>query len=136
MKIEHIALWTLDLERMRDFYERYFLAEAGPRYRNEKTGFESYFLSFQDGARLEIMQRPGIIRSASVPDGQKAELAPVAGYAHLALSVGDTEAVDELTARFRAEGVIILSPPRRTGDGYYESVIADPDGNHIELAAC
>ncbi len=135
MKIEHLALWTVDLERMRDFYIRHFHAEAGPRYRNEKTGFESYFLGFEEGARLEIMQRPDIGRRAESPAANTARPAQTAGYAHLALCVGDTQAVDELTARLQASGVTVLSAPRWTGDGYYESVIADPDGNHIELVA-
>lgn len=127
MKIEHLALWTADLERAREFYTRHFGAVAGAPYHNPRTGFRSYFLTFASGARLELMQRPDV---TARPHANGAE--PL-GLAHFALSLGSEAAVDEKTERLRAAGVRILSDPRRTGDGYYESVVLDPDGNRIEL---
>jgi lactoylglutathione lyase len=130
MRIEHVAVWTRDLERLRAFYERWFGARAGARYRSAtRAGFTSYFLTFPDGGgRLELMSLPEF---GDAP----APTAPAAGWAHLALSVGSREAVEALTARMRAEGVAVLSAPRQTGDGYFESVVADPDGNPIEITA-
>ena len=124
MRIEHVALWTHDLERLRAFYERYFGAVAGPCYSNPRKQFSSYFLRFDTGARVELMQRPGLASAAE---------APAAGYAHLAVSVGSEGGVDELTARLARDGYAVLDGPRRTGDGYYESVVVDPDGNRIEI---
>lgn len=124
MKIEHVALWVQDLERSRVFYETYFGAVSNKKYRNARTQFESYFLTFDDGARLEIMQRPDI--------HQRIEQ-PVLGWHHLAMSVGSQEAVDILTEQLRRAGYPIASEPRTTGDGYYESVVLDPDGNAIEI---
>jgi len=135
MTLEHIALWTGNLEAMRNFYQIHFGAKVGPRYQNRTTGFESYFLSFEPGTRIEIMQHPDISRTVDVPGTQNPKTLPVPGYAHLALSVGDERAVDELTNRLATAGVTVLSQPRRTGDGYYESQICDPDGNIIELVA-
>lgn len=125
MRIEHVAIWTRDLERLRAFYERYFEATAGPRYHNPARQFSSTFLRFENGARLELMQIPDL------PAGAGAS--PAAGYAHLALSLGSAAAVDALTARLQAAGYAVLDGPRTTGDGYYESVVLDPDGNRIEL---
>lgn len=127
MYIEHIALWTPDLERLKAFYEIYFGAQAGPKYVNPAKQFESYFLRFASGARLELMSRPGLHR----PDD--ASLALISGYAHLAVALGSETAVDAMTERLRMDGYRVLDGPRRTGDGYYESVILDPDGNPIEL---
>ena len=124
MRIEHIALWTGDIEQLRAFYERYFAATAGARYENPRKQFQSYFLSFADGARMELMQSPRVGGGA----GEER-----LGYAHLALSLGSEAAVDALTARLRGDGYAVLDGPRRTGDGYYESVVLDPDGNRIEL---
>lgn len=128
MHIEHLAVWTRDLEGMRAFYERHFGARANARYESARQrGFASYFLTFPDGgARLEVMALPALADAAA---------SPAVGYAHLALSLGSREAVDALTARLAAEGVRVVSAPRQTGDGYYESVIADPDGNLVELTA-
>lgn len=128
MRIEHVAIWTRDIERLRDFYESHFAAKAGPKYVNPTKLFESYFLSFASGARLEIMQTPSV-----GPAPQRS--GPPQGYAHLALSVGSEAEVDRLTRRLRDSGCQILSEPRRTGDGCYESVVADPDGNPIEITA-
>ncbi len=124
MHIDHLAIWTPDPDRLVAFYARHFAATAGPRYTNPRTGFESYFLSFESGPRLEVMRSPAV---AAGPDG------PRFGYAHLAVSVGSEDAVDRLTERLRAAGVPVLDGPRRTGDGYYESVVADPDGNRVEV---
>ncbi|WP_208559733.1 VOC family protein [Marinilactibacillus kalidii] len=123
MRIEHVALWATELESMKTFYETYFEATSGPRYYNQKTGFTSYFLSFTSGARVEIMHKKGIEESAAL----------VTGYAHLAFSVGTKQAVDALTERLVKDGFSLLNGPRTTGDGYYESVVADPEGNLIEI---
>jgi lactoylglutathione lyase len=127
MKIEHVAIWTHDLERLRVFYESYFGAHVGPKYQNPKTQFESYFLSFATGARLELMQMPG------VPASRDDRLAQFTGYIHLALATDSIEVVDALTARLRDDGYPVLDGPRWTGDRYYESVVQDPDGNRIEI---
>lgn len=127
MPIEHLALWTRDLERMRRFYSEFFGGEAGGMYHNEATGFRSYFISFGPGARLEIMEKP------VVGEGNYNDDMPLAGYAHLAFAVGSEAGVDELTARLAAGGYPVVSGPRRTGDGYYESCVLDPDGNRVEI---
>ena len=129
MKIEHVALWTFDLERSRIFYEKYFGAKAGLKYFNPKKEFESYFLSFNDGCRLEIMQMPGIIPLGREVLGDKQHT----GLIHLAISVGDKVAVDTLTETLRTDGYEVVGEPRVTGDGYYESIVLDPDGNRIEI---
>ena len=127
MKIEHIAIWTYDIERLRAFYEEYFGAVAGAVYRNPEREFESYFLNFADGARLELMSMAG------VPESRNDALRQFTGLIHVAISVGSEAAVDELTDRLRADGHRVVDGPRRTGDGYYESTILDPDGNRLEL---
>lgn len=127
MKIEHLAIWTDDLERLRQFYEKYFGAIAGERYHNPTKKFHSYFLSFSSGPRLEIMSVPDL-------DGKDRDaMKPLLGLAHFAVSVGSKAQVDLLTEQFRSDGFVIAGEPRTTGDGYYESVILDPDGNRIEL---
>jgi lactoylglutathione lyase len=128
MKLEHVALWSGDIERLCAFYQMYFGAQANTKYLNEEKQFESYFLTFSSGARLEIMQRPDI---HSV--GRERADEEFFGYAHVAFSAGSERAVDELTTRLAADGFEHLDGPRRTGDGYYESVILDPDGNRIEI---
>ncbi|MBI5669961.1 MAG: VOC family protein [Chloroflexi bacterium] len=127
MHIEHVAIWTHDLERLKDFYARYFNAVPSAKYTNSFTQFESYFLTFETGARLELMQMPGI---AAGPNGGEQQFT---GYNHLAFSVGSQEAVDALTEQLRRDGYPVIGEPRRTGDGYYESVILDPDGNRVEI---
>jgi len=129
MKIDHLALWTFDLERSRLFYEKYFDAKAGDKYSNLKKDFESYFLSFNDGCRLEIMQMPGVIPLDPEQLGGKQHT----GLIHFAVSVGDKATVDILTEKLRTAGYEIVGEPRMTGDGYYESVVLDPDGNRIEI---
>ena len=127
MKIEHLAIWARDIERLRSFYETYFGAKAGERYVNQKKNFESYFLSFEMGPRLEIMRMPAI------PDNQNDVHRQYLGLIHFALSVGSKEKVDAITNQLRSDGFEIVGEPRTTGDGYYESVVLDPEGNRIEI---
>ncbi len=127
LKIEHIAIWTKNIERMRDFYEKYFGATSNKKYNNPAKHFSSYFLTFSTGARLELMQRQDIQNSKGEADQQ------YLGYAHLAISVGSKNRVNDLTAQLNNDGFILMDGPRTTGDGYYESVILDPDGNRIEI---
>lgn len=124
MTIAHVALWTADLERSRHFYTTYFDAVAGGRYHNPVRQFSSYFLAFASGARLELMQQPELPPAGRVPR---------LGYAHLAFATGSPAAVRALTERLRAADYFVLSEPRTTGDGYFESVVADPDGNLVEI---
>lgn len=125
MRIEHLALYVKDLEAAKEFFQTYFGAKSNDRYHNPKTGFSSYFLSFDDGARLEIMHKESV--------GNYALAMERMGYIHLAFSLGSKEAVDALTERFRADGYEVLSGPRTTGDGYYESAILGFEKNTIEL---
>ena len=127
MKIEHIALWTAQLETMKNFYCQYFGAEAGEKYVNPDKNFASYFLAFDSGARLELMQMTGILSRNIAPEKQQM------GYVHMAIATGSKAAVDELTEQLRSDGYTIADEPRTTGDGYYESVVFDPDGNRIEI---
>ncbi len=127
MKIEHLAVWTNQLEALKAFYVRYFNGRAGNKYHNPVKQFSSYFLSFGEGARLELMQRPDITGHTDEA-GQTST-----GWAHLAFSTGSKEGVDALTETLRQEGFAILDGPRWTGDGYYESVVADPDKNRVEI---
>jgi lactoylglutathione lyase len=132
-RIAHVALWTRDvehLERLREFYERHLGARAGAIYRSARQpGFTSYFLDFAGGAQLELMALPHGAADTSTPAANSVQ----PGYAHIALSLGSTDAVVAVTARLAAAGVPVHSAPRWTGDGYYESVVADPDGNLVEL---
>ena len=125
MKIEHIALYVNDLEAAKDFFIQYFQASSNHMYHNTKTGFRSYFLSFEDGARLEIMNKPDML------DAEKD--AARTGYIHLAFSVGSPAEVDRLTARLKADGYEVMSGPRTTGDGYYESCVVGFEGNLVEI---
>lgn len=125
MKIEHFALWTTDLERMKNFYTTYFEATVNDKYENQAKAFESYFLSFKTGARLEIMRRPNLV----VTEENRVYI----GYAHLAFALKSRADVLALTERLRADGYTIESEPRVTGDGYFESCVNDPDGNLVEL---
>ena len=125
MKIEHVALYVNNLENARDFFVKYLDAKSNEGYHNPNTNFSSYFLSFDEGARIEIMNKP------DVPDLPKNPART--GYAHIAFSVGSKEKVDDLTAKFRADGYEVLSGPRVTGDGYYESCIVAVEQNQIEI---
>jgi lactoylglutathione lyase len=125
MKIEHIAMYVNELESARDFFVKYLGGISNDGYHNETTGLRSFFITFDDGARLEIMNKP------SLEDIAK----PVnrTGYIHIAFSVGSVEEVDRLTRLFREDGFTVLSGPRTTGDGYYESCIVGIEGNQIEI---
>lgn len=125
MKIEHAALYTEDLERMRSFFMKYFEASSNELYHNPKTGFTSYFLSFQEGTRLEIMNKPQMEKTG--------DAFVRTGFIHLAFSAGSKEKVDVLTETLRKDGYEILSGPRTTGDGYYESLILGPERIQIEI---
>lgn len=125
MKIEHIAMYVRDLEAARDFFVKYLGAASNSGYHNKTTDFRSYFLTFDDGARLEVMTRPQLESSAN-------DIART-GFIHVAFSLGSKEKVDELTALLKADGYEVLSCPRTTGDGYYESCIVGIEGNQIEL---
>lgn len=126
MKIDHIAIWTKDLERLKSFYEIYFQAKAGKKYINSIKNFQSYFLHFDNGCRLELMHKPEI-RNFNDPVFQNL------GLIHFAISVGSKEKVDSLTSDLKQGGFEVLDGPRTTGDGYYESVILDPESNRIEI---
>jgi len=127
MKIEHIAIWTSQIERLKTFYETYFNARSNRKYVNPEKDFTSYFLSFDTGARLEIMQKP------SIPESKNSPFDQATGIIHLAFSTGSAETVDALTARLAKDGYSVLDGPRKTGDGYYESTVLDPEGNRIEI---
>ena len=125
MKIDHIAMYVNDIERAREFFVKYLDGKSNDGYHNEKTGFRSYFISFDEGARLEIMNKPDL------EDKEK----PLnrTGLIHIAFSVGSKERVDELTQLLNDEGYHVVSGPRTTGDGYYESCIVAIEGNQIEI---
>ena len=125
MKIEHIAMVVNDLEAARDFFVAYLDGKANKLYHNKSTDFRSYFISFDDGARLEIMTKPEMSDPAKDADRT--------GYAHVVFSVGSAEKVDELTALLKVDGYEVLSGPRTTGDGYYESCVVAVEGNQIEI---
>jgi lactoylglutathione lyase len=127
MKLEHVAIYTRDLEALSAFYTKYFQATSNDLYVNSRKGFRSYFLSFADGARLELMQMD------SVPVSLNDPIAQATGIIHIAFSLGSRSAVDEMTERLRNDGFRILDGPRQTGDGYYECAFLDPDLNRIEI---
>lgn len=127
MRIEHIAMYVNHLEKEKEFFETYFGATAGEKYVHEEIGFSSYFLGFQNGARLELMH------NAEMNDMEKNRKRT--GFIHLAFAVGGKEDVDQMTEKIRNGGYVVISGPRTTGDGYYESCILDPEGNQIEITA-
>lgn len=126
MRIEHIAIWVSDLEKMRSFYQKYFNMQCSTKYENPAKCFSSYFLSFETGTRIELMSKTEI-RQGLDSKGM------VLGLTHMAISVGSKESVNRLTYQLQLDGHIIASQPRTTGDGYYESVVMDPEGNQIEI---
>ena len=125
MRIEHVALYVNDLEAARDFFVSYLGGHSNDGYHNKNTGFRSFCISFDSGARLEIMSKPEMADAEKQLDRT--------GFAHVAFSVGSKERVDELTARLKADGFPVVSGPRTTGDGYYESCIVGIEGNQIEI---
>jgi len=125
MKIEHVAMYVNDLEGARDFFTSCLGGISNEGYHNPQTGFRSYFLRFEDGARLELMNKPDMTDAEKPLDRT--------GYAHIAFSLGSREMVDRLTDRLRQRGYPVVSGPRTTGDGYYESCIVAIEGNQIEL---
>ncbi len=127
MKIDHLAIWVNDLELMKAFYTKYFDGTANTKYHNPKKNFTSYFIEFSAGCRLELMHKPGI------PQNVNDILSEYIGIIHFAISVGSKEKVNRLTKQLRLDGYQVVGEPRRTGDGYYESVILDPENNRIEI---
>lgn len=125
MKIEHVAMYVNDLENARDFFVKYFNGKSNDGYHNPNTDFRSYFISFDDGSRLELMNKPGMT-------DQEKTLSRT-GYSHIAFSVKSDEELESLTERMKADGYEVLSGPRTTGDGYYESCILGLEGNQIEI---
>ncbi len=125
MKIEHIAMYVNELETARDFFVKYLGGVSNDGYHNKTTGFRSFFISFDDGARIEIMNKP-FMEDITKPVNRT-------GYIHIAFSAGSVEEVDRLTRQFREDGFEVLSGPRTTGDGYYESCIVGIEGNQIEI---
>ena len=164
MKIEHIAIWVKDIDKVCEFYQKYFGGVIHPIYHNPTKQFTSRFVTFDDGARLEIMHRPDINQTdmfhverlqtseaatnsfvdisevqqvgsegANTRAIEEAQRSEYLGYAHVSFSVGSKEEVDRLTKQMSADGIQVVGQPRTTGDGYYESVILDPEGNRVEI---
>lgn len=125
MNIEHVAMYVNDLDRTREFFEKYMGASSNTMYHNKTTNFKSYFLTFDGGARLEIMNKP------DMDDAEKT--LNRTGFVHIAFSVGSKDKVDLLTAQLKNDGYDVISGPRTTGDGYYESCIVAIEGNQIEI---
>lgn len=129
MKISHIAIWTYDLEGMRNFYIHYFDASSGEAYFNHTKDFKSYLITFNGDCSLELMQMPGIPKTKNNPKKQ------FSGLIHFAIKVGSKQKVMELTEELRRDGFQVVSEPRTTGDGFYESAILDPENNRLEIVA-
>jgi lactoylglutathione lyase len=128
MTLEHVAIWTTQLEALKDYYVKYFNGVANARYTNESKQFHSYFLTFRSGARLELMAMPGIPQNNNDTIGKQH-----LGIIHLAFGVDTTEEVDQKAIELKTAGFPILSGPRKTGDGYYEFETLDPDNNRLEI---
>lgn len=124
MRIHHIAIWTFRLEEMKEFYIRYFQGTSNEKYVNPKKGFESYFIRFDDGAELELMSRADV-QNVPIEENRR-------GLTHFAFLIDSKEEVLRLTEELRAKGYTVAGEPRTTGDGYFESVVLDPDGNRVE----
>ncbi len=127
IKLDHLALWTHQIETLRAFYETYFGGVSSAKYSNPAKKYESYFVRFGEGARLEIMQRVDIAGRQTPPGSEQV------GISHLAFDIGSREEVNTLTEQVHRAGYVIAGQPRQTGDGYYESVVLDPDGNRVEI---
>jgi len=128
MILEHVAIWTKDLEGLKQYYIRYFGAAANDKYQNATTGFESYFLSFASGPRLELMSRPDIPENLNDTVTKQHT-----GIIHLAFGVSSIEEVEAKAKELQNDGYKILRGPRKTGDGYYEFETLDPDNNRLEV---
>lgn len=138
MKIEHVAIWVRDIDKICEFYRKYFGGEVHPIYHNPAKQFTSRFITFDDGARLEVMHRPDICIEQNVGIDKIVSHETLSdtqhlGFTHLSFSVGSKEEVDRLTQQMSSEGISVVGQPRTTGDGYYESVVLDPEGNRIEI---
>ena len=127
--LHHIGLFVKELEQAKKFWCTYFGGTANEMYHNPRTGLKTYMLSFALGACLELMNRPETAHGALLDTFQ-------CGYAHIAFNAGSKDKVDSLTSRLSDDGYKVVSAPRTTGDGYYESCVADPEGNLIEIIAC
>jgi len=127
MNIAHIAIWTKDLEAMKDFYSKYFKGESNEKYTNPIKGFESYFISFESGTQLELMRKQSVDKPLETEERL--------GITHIAFKLESKDAVLSLTETLRSDGFIIVGEPRTSGDGYFESVVLDVEGNRIELLA-
>jgi lactoylglutathione lyase len=130
MTIDHIAIWTDQIERLKDFYIKYFEGTANNKYRNNENKYESYFVSFGSGSRIELMQKPGIPENLNDPVGKQ-----YLGIIHLAFGVENMEEVNRKSSELSRDGYKILRGPRKTGDGYWEFETLDPDNNRIEVSA-
>lgn len=133
MKIEHIAIWVKDIDKVCEFYRKYFGGVVQSLYHNPTKQFTSRFVTFESGARLEIMHRPDITVGTLNRDCMFHVEQEHLGYAHLSFSVGSKEEVDRLTQQMSNDGIQVVGQPRTTGDGYYESVVLDPEGNRVEI---
>lgn len=127
MKIDHVGIWVKDLESMKDFYTKYFGGVSERKYTNPLKRFESYFILFESGAKLELMHKESILKDQTGEEHF--------GIAHIAFTLGSEDAVRTLTERFREDGISVVGEPRMTGDGYFESVVFDVEGNRIEVVA-
>ena len=127
MKIEHVAIWVKDIDKVCEFYRKYFDGVVHPIYHNPAKQFTSRFVTFESGTRLEIMHRPNITPTFHVEHSEHL------GFTHLSFSVGSKEEVNRLTQQMSADGIQVVGQPRTTGDGYYESVVLDPEGNRVEI---
>jgi len=127
MKIDHIAIWTQHIDKMRHFYEKYFEGKSGEKYINPRKNFESYFIEFDKGSRLELMEK------LEVDSKLHDDIENYLGITHFAFAAGNRSKVDQLTEQLRADGYMIIGEPRMTGDGFYESIVLDPEGNKIEI---
>jgi len=130
MTLDHVAIWTTQLEKLRDFYVKYFNGMANEKYTNKETGFESYFLTFRSGSKLEIMQKPGIPENLNDTVIKQHQ-----GLIHISFAVDKMDIVTQKSQEMAKDGFRILRGPRRTGDGYFEFETLDPDNNRIEVAS-
>jgi lactoylglutathione lyase len=130
MTVDHIAIWTNQLEKMKDYYVRYFSGRANRKYQNNENQYESYFVSFDSGSRIELMQKPGIPENLN-DTVEKQYL----GLIHLAFGVENMDLVNQKLKELAGDGYKILKGPRKTGDGYWEFETLDPDNNRIEVSA-